>query len=110
MRGRWNYGDHITIGECRAVIKLLHRISNFSNLHNSLIISLQDNMATGFAMRKGRSPSFPLLRVLRKKAAVCLACGFKLFLPWCQSKLQPADEASRLQEPVAGNRAGCQEF
>ena len=98
MKGRWAHGDHITLGECRAVLKLLRHLATFPETHNSLIISFQDNMATACSMKKGRSPSFPILRVLRQKAATALACGFKLFLPWCESKLQPADEASRLQD------------
>ena len=97
MQGRWDRDEHITLGECRAVIKLLHNTSNHVDMHDCLIISLQDNMTTACAMRKGRSPSFGLLRLLRKKAAICLACGFKLFLPWVESHLQPADDASRSQ-------------
>ena len=84
MHGRWLYGDHVTIGESRAVVKLIRRLSHFPQLHGSLITSVQDNAPTAHAMKKGRSASFGLLRVLRQKAATCILCGFQLFLPWAR--------------------------
>ena len=95
--GRWKYGDHITVGESRAVVKLLSGLAKNPKLHRTLIISLQDNIPTACSMAKGRSSSFSLLRLLRQKAAICVACGFRVFMPWVQSAVQPADEASRWQ-------------
>ncbi len=95
-RGRWRYGDHITIGESRTVLKLLRRLGAWPSLHGKVVFSLQDNMPTSCAMAKGRSPSFSLNRILRMKAAICLASRFRSFLPWVESERQPADELSRL--------------
>ena len=95
--GRWKYGDHITIGESRTVLKLVQRLAGWPALHNHAVFSLQDNRPTAGAMSKGRSPSFSLNRVLRQKAAWCLAAQIRLFLPWTESAKQPADELSRLQ-------------
>jgi hypothetical protein len=95
--GRWKLNDHITIGESRAVVKLLKRLSTFTYFHRSLVISLQDNLPTAGSMAKGRSSAYGLLRVLRQKAGTCLAAGMRTFLPWCQSAVQPAYEASRWQ-------------
>lgn len=95
--GRWKYGDHITIGESRTVLKLLQRISSWPQLHGTTVFSLQDNQPTACAMSKGRSPSFQLNRVLRKKSATALAASIRLFLPWVESEKQPADRLSRLQ-------------
>ena len=96
MHGRWLYGDHVT-QESRAVVKLLKRLSMFPALHRTDIATLQDNSPTACAMKKGRSASFALLRVLRQKAATSLICNFYVILPWVQSAVQPADEASRRQ-------------
>ena len=95
--GRWRFHDHITIGEARAVVRLLKRLAMFPHFSRSMIISLQDNLPTACAMSKGRSSSYPLLRIIRQKSATCLASGLRLFLPWVQSAKQPADNASRLQ-------------
>ncbi len=95
--GRWRYGDHITIGESRTVVKLLERLAAWPGVHGSAIFSIQDNQPSACAMAKGRSPSFALNRVLRQRAALCLSSSLKLFLPWAESAKQPADELSRIQ-------------
>jgi len=95
--GRWLYGDHITIGESRTVLKMLRRVGAWPGLHGRAVFSLQDNMPTASSMTKGRSPSFSLNRILRMKAATCLAARLRAFLPWVESARQPADELSRLQ-------------
>ncbi len=95
-RGRWKYGDHITIGEARVVVRLLTRLAAWPALQDHFLFSLQDNRPTACSMMKGRSPSFALNRILRQKAAICLAGGMRLGLPWVESAKQPADKASRL--------------
>lgn len=94
-RGRWRYGDHITLGEARTVLKLLQRLASWPSVHGCAVFSLQDNQPTACSMAKGRSPSYSLNRILRQKAAVCLAARLRLFLPWTESAKQPADELSR---------------
>ena len=96
-RGRWRFGDHITIGESRTVLKLMQRLASWPGLHGKAYFSLQDNYPTACAMAKGRSPAFGLNRVLRQKAGVCIAAHLRLFLPWTESAKQPADELSRIQ-------------
>lgn len=93
--GRWRFSEHITLGESRTVVKLLRKIAAVPELHGSLVLSLQDNRPTACSMTKGRSPSFPLNRLLRQKAAVCLAGNLRVLLPWVESGKQPADESSR---------------
>ena len=94
--GRWQFGDHITVGESRTVVRLLRMLASSTECHDKVVFSLQDNKPTAYSMAKGRSPSFALNRVLRKKAGICLASRIRLFLPWLESGRQPADEASRL--------------
>jgi hypothetical protein len=97
MLGRWQFGDHVTLGESRAVVKLLKRLSIFPSLYRCIITSLQDNVPTAAAMKKGRSASFALLRVSRQKAAISIICDFQLILQCVQSAIQSADEASPCQ-------------
>jgi len=93
--GRWAFNDHITLGESRTVLKLLRMLASSAENHDKVIFTLQDNRPAACSMAKGRSPSFFLNRVLRKRAAVCLAARLRHFLPWVESGKQPADEASR---------------
>lgn len=93
--GRWKFAEHITLGESRTVVKLLERLASQSLCHGQAVFSLQDNRPTACSMAKGRSPSYGLNRLLRRKAALCLATGIRLFLPWVESSRQPADESSR---------------
>lgn len=94
--GRWRYGDHITLGESRTVLKLLRKVASNPRLHDHAIFTLQDNRPTACSMSKGRSPSFALNRILRQRTAVCLAARLRHFLPWVESEKQPADESSRI--------------
>jgi len=94
-KGRWKGADHITLGEGRAVNKMLDVVTASCLFHRLKIISLQDNQPIAGSYMKGRSPAAALNRLCRKKAARLLACGSRLILPWCESRRMPADEASR---------------
>ena len=93
--GRWKFMDHITLGEGRAVIKMLSQIASFPAAHNHCLVSLEDNMPICGCSAKGRSSSYPLNGVLRRKAAFCLACNWGLVLPWLDTHSMPADHLSR---------------
>jgi hypothetical protein len=95
-RGRWEYSDHITLGEARAVYKLAHALAGDPRAHHHKILTLQDNAPCAGAMNKGRSQAPALNYIIRRKAAMCLLGSFTLILPWIQTTLMPADEASRL--------------
>jgi hypothetical protein len=95
--GRWLSADHITLGEARVVTKLAHLLAAFPSAHSSKVITLQDNMPVAGASSKGRSTSWSLNRVLRRKSAATLAAAMRLFMPWIESDKQPADKSSRLQ-------------
>jgi hypothetical protein len=93
--GRWIFSDHITLGESRAVLKLLFLLSTEPSAHRHLITSLQDNMATSGAFSKGRSSAPALNFLLRKRCAVSIAAQLKLLLPWVETHVMPADQLSR---------------
>ena len=95
LAGRWRHADHITIGEARAVTKLLAWLSQVPSLVGRVLFSLEDNRPCACALTKGRSSSWGLNFYLRRRTAYSILCNFRLFLPWCQSSLMPADQASR---------------
>ena len=95
-KGRWMVADHITLGEGRAVNKMLDIVTVSRLFHRLRTISLQDNQPIAGAYMKGRSAASALNRLCRKKAARLLACGSRLILLWCESRLMPADKASRI--------------
>ena len=96
--GRWVYNDHITLGESRAVVKLIRALAACPSAHRSKSLLLEDNRPTSGAFMKGRSQSRSLNHLLRQRAASSVAAQLQLFLPWVESELQPADELSRLQD------------
>jgi hypothetical protein len=96
MQGRWKHKDHITLGEGRAVMKMLRAITPIASLHRSKIHSLQDNMPIAGVFTKGRSAAPSLMYLARMKAAHCLAAGITLILPWVQTTVMPADDSSRV--------------
>ena len=94
--GRWAFTDHITLGEGRAVVKVLQSIAPHPHSHNHRVISLEDNMPVSCAHSKGRSSSYPLNAIMRRKSSYTLACNIRLILPWVDTKSMPADHLSRL--------------
>jgi hypothetical protein len=95
-RGKWSHLDHITLGESRTVVRLLQMITREPGCRRHLCLTLQDNMPTACSMMKGRSPSPSLNYLLRKKAGLCLLAAVRVLLPWVESRLQPANEESRI--------------
>ena len=96
--GRWSFPDHVTLGEARAVARLVQILAVCNTFCRKLVFSLQDNAPCSSSMTKGRSPSWALNYVLRRKSAACLVGNFRLLLPWVESKKQPSDALSRLFE------------
>ena len=94
-KGRWLFEDAVVLGESRAVNKLCGILSSLPQGRGHWIISLQDNKPVCGSSSKGRSSSFPLNRVLRKRAALMFAAALKVFMPWVESAKQPADSLSR---------------
>ena len=100
--GRWRYADHITAGEGRAHFKLIQAIAANNRLHDQRYVVLQDNFPVASAMSKGRAASPMLNFYCRRRAASALAGNIISVLPWVQSKLMPADYASRLSTHNGG--------
>lgn len=64
--GTWRYGDHINLGELRAVSRLTNRLAGLPFWFGRTILSLQDNSTCAGAFTKRRSPSVPVNRLCRQ--------------------------------------------
>ncbi len=93
--GRWDRADHITLGEGRAVVKLLALVSQDVRSHRHRLISLQDSRPICGSFAKGRSTSSALNRICRVRASYAVAAELQVLLPWVQSDKMPADWLSR---------------
>ena len=106
--GRWRMADHITAGEARGHFKCIQCLAAVGSCHSQRYVFLQDNFPVASSMTKGRATSPVLNYYCRRRAAACLSAEIYSALPWCQSALMPADEASRLSaDALAHIAAGC---
>ena len=97
--GRWkDTSEHITLKEGRAVVLALRRMTRNSRYRGKKHLILVDNLALGFALGKGRSSNFAMLRVLQQVAALSLASGIQLRPRWIPSEFNVADGPSRGQK------------
>ena len=95
-KGRWKAADHITLGEARSMYKVCQIMSVCPECRNFKVISLQDNWAVSGSHSKGRSTSWPLNFIHRKKTALLLSMSSRLMLPWIETSKQVADYLSRI--------------
>ena len=89
----WPSPVHINILECSCIYRLMCSLARRSGPLR--FVSLCDSAVTCHALRKGRSPSRGLRRVLRRISAVSLAFGLYPSAPYCPTRLMPADHPSR---------------
>ena len=97
QRRRCKFVEHINVGELRGPLAILEAITRHAKLFRSRLVHLVDNRVTVGCLGKGRSPSWPLLRLLRRRASMTLATGVRLSPIWTTSKTMPMDSDSRLR-------------
>ena len=100
--GRWSQADHITLGEARAVVRMMEIACRDPRSHRHRVLSLQDNRPVCGSFAKGRSTAPALNRLCRQRASFGLATELQVLLPWTEPKKMPADGLSRLQGSSAG--------
>ena len=94
---QWKGESHINVLETKAYLRLcLHKARAGQPCRFS---SLIDSNVARCALSKGRSPSDALTRVLKKVSAVSLCTGLYGALPFCPTRLMPADGPSRGRAP-----------
>jgi len=95
LYGRWKWQEHITLGEGRVTLKLLEVLAGLASCHSHICPTLVDNEPWAAACAKGRSPSRPLVLLLRRRLALLTAAQIDMPLPWINTKRQAADALSR---------------
>ncbi len=111
-QGVWRMRDHITAGEARAHFRCVQGLAADHRTHGFRLLFLEDNEPVASCLAKGRATSSTLNFYCRRRAAHSLAARFLSLCPWAQSKLMPADAASRAvsqegdEAPVANGPSG----
>jgi hypothetical protein len=96
VRGKWRYPlAHISDGEGQAALHALVWLGSRKWARDKRHFLFQDSSVALSGLVKGRSSSPPMLRSLRKSAAVMLACGMWVSPSWVPSADNPADGPSR---------------
>ena len=90
---RWKKQAHINVLESEAFLRLCFLKAR--QARPSRFVSFIDSNVARCSIGKGRSPSAALTSVLRRTAGVSLACGLYGALPFCPTRLMPADAPSR---------------
>lgn len=91
--------EHINIMEARGFLAALRWVLRSVRYHGKRIVMLVDSKVWLGAAAKGRSSSWPLLRLVRKAAALTLATGVVLHLVFIPTEHNPADLPSRGKVP-----------
>ena len=95
---------HINLLETACLYRLLCYLARRGELAKRFCALCDSNVAK-CSVSKGRSPSRALRRGLRRIAAVATAFGLAVQVPFCPTRLMPADHPSRdapLPEPIPG--------
>ena len=90
--------EHITLLEGRGVVAALRHKLRSKHEFFKRHLHFNDNMGVVLLCSKGRSNSYPMLRVARRIACLCLAADISLSVRWIPSELNIADKASRRWE------------
>ena len=98
---------HITLLEGRGVVAALRHKLRSKHEFFKRHLHFNDNMGVVLLCSKGRSNSYPMLRVARRIACLCLAADISLSVRWIPSELNIADKASRRWEKQRIANASC---
>jgi hypothetical protein len=91
----WSAPEHINVLELRSVSTAIRWVLSSPDSIGRRLLCLSDSQVVVFAISKGRSSSFEILRRLRYLSALVLAAGLQLSMRWIPSAANPADHPSR---------------
>ena len=94
-KGTWAREEHINIQELRTVCLLMKHLSRTREAWDSKVLVMADSWVTISCIRKMRSKSRALLRLLRMISAVQFCTGARPIMRWIPSRFNPADGPSR---------------
>ena len=104
--GSWAFKSpaHINLLELSAVVELSRRVAKYYG--SCRVLSFVDSIVVRGACSKGRSASVGITKLLRRFCSICVAAGLYFTTPFCPTRLNPADDPSRLcevREPIDGS-------
>ena len=95
FRSEWGRQEHQNVLELRCLVNLGRHLARSAECSGRRFLVLTDSLVGLGALAKGRSSSPALLRLLRRWAAIRLACGISLALRWVPTARNLADGPSR---------------
>ena len=98
VSSRWIWEEHINVLELRALDTAVRWAISSPHAIRARLLLWADSTVTVFAVRKGRSSRYRILRRLRRLAASLLATGMQLYCNWIATEHNPADRPSRVFE------------
>ena len=98
LRGRWRWKEHIMMGEGRVALKAFDVVSSLVSARGHTVLRLEDNEPFSATSAKGRSPTYRVNVLLRRKTALELVADIDYVVPWLDTASQPADAVSRLKD------------
>ena len=96
--GMWKHTDeHITMKEATCLLLAVRRMSRPRRHRHRRHLIFLDNLALRFALGKGRSQNYGMLRILQQIGSISLACALTLQSRWIPNEKNVADGPSRGQ-------------
>lgn len=89
----WESVEHNNVGEMRVLVGALRRAARSAS--GKRVLLLTDSLVAMGALLKGRSSSWPLLRLCRVALATCLGSGLRFAIRYVPTWINPADAPSR---------------
>ena len=79
------------------VVGLMRHLARSSQMWRSRVLAMTDSMVTLGSASKGRSSSYPLLRLCRQLLPLQLILEMRMLLRYIPSEVNPADGPSRMK-------------
>ena len=95
FRCKWKQEDHNNLGELRGCILALRALARSQQGWGKRVLIATDSLVSLGALAKGRSRSWPILRLLRGAAAIQILCNIRPYWRYVESERNHADGPSR---------------
>ena len=106
--GMWKHTDeHITMQEATCLLLAVRRMSRPRRHRHRRHLIFLDNLALRFALGKGRSQNYGMLRILQQIGSISLACALTLQSRWIPNEKNVADGPSRGQIALGAVSKSC---
>ena len=90
-----SYREGIMMYEARVFLRSVEVIAKIHDTRRSHLLGLEDNAGVVGAWAHGRSPTWHVNALLRRRTALEVAADVSVAAAWCGTKRMPMDELSR---------------